>query len=60
VLALPEKDRAFLARQLIASLDRVVDAEAETLWNDVLGRRSRDIDEGRVNCKPVEQVLKGV
>jgi putative addiction module component (TIGR02574 family) len=60
VLALPEKDRAFLARQLIASLDRVVDADAETLWHDVIDRRSCEIDEGKVNCKPVEEVLKGV
>jgi hypothetical protein len=36
VLALPEQDRAFLARQLIASLDETLDADAETRWNDVI------------------------
>lgn len=35
VLALPEKDRAYLARQLIASLDGTVDADAETQWHAV-------------------------
>jgi hypothetical protein len=30
VLALPEEDRAFLVRRLIASLDDTVDADAET------------------------------
>jgi len=31
-LALPEKDRAYLARQLIGSLNDTVDADAETQW----------------------------
>ena len=35
VLALPEQDRAYLARQLIASLDNTVDADAETQWHAV-------------------------
>ena len=33
VLALPEQDRAYLARQFIASLDDAVDADAEAEWN---------------------------
>jgi putative addiction module component (TIGR02574 family) len=60
VLALPEKDRAFLARQLIASLDDAVDTDAETEWNKVVDRRSREIEEGKVNCRPVEQVVKDI
>jgi putative addiction module component (TIGR02574 family) len=58
VLALPEQDRAFLAHQLIASLDDAVDADAETQWHEVIDRRSREIEEGKVQCRPVEQVLK--
>jgi len=42
VLALPAQDRAYLARQFIASLDDTVDAEAETQWQEVIDRRSRD------------------
>jgi putative addiction module component (TIGR02574 family) len=60
VLALPEQDRAFLARQLIASLDDNVDADAETQWQEVIGRRSREIEEGKVSCRPVEQVVRDI
>ena len=60
VLALPERDRAFLARQLIASLDDTVDIEAETPWQEVIHRRAREIEEGKVSCRPVEQVVQGV
>lgn len=58
VLALPEQDRAYLARQLIASLDDIVDADAETQWNEVIDRRSREIDEGKVTCRPVEETVR--
>jgi putative addiction module component (TIGR02574 family) len=57
VLALPEEDRAFLARELIASLDRHCDSDAETQWNDVIDRRSSEIEQGQVSCQPVEETL---
>ena len=60
VLALPEQDRAFLARELIASLDNAVDADAEAEWNEVIDRRSRQIEEGKVSCRPVEQVVQEI
>jgi putative addiction module component (TIGR02574 family) len=60
MLALPEKDRAYLARQLIASLDDTVDAGAETQWHEVIDRRSREIEEGKVSCCPVDQVVRGI
>jgi putative addiction module component (TIGR02574 family) len=60
MLALPEQDRAYLARQLIASLDETVDAEAETQWYEVIDRRSREIEEGKVSCRPVEQVVQDI
>jgi putative addiction module component (TIGR02574 family) len=60
VLALPEQDRAYLARQLIASLDDTVDADAETHWNEVIDRRSREIEEGKVHCRPVEETIRDV
>jgi hypothetical protein len=41
-MALPEQDRAYLARQLIASLDDTVDADAEEQWNEVIDRLSRE------------------
>jgi len=60
VLALPEEDRAFLARKLIASLDTTMDADAETQWHEVIDRRSREIKEGKVNCRPVQQVVQDI
>lgn len=57
VLALPEQDRAFLAQQLIASLDDTVDSDAETQWHSIIDRRSREIEEGKVICRPVEQAV---
>jgi DNA-directed RNA polymerase sigma subunit (sigma70/sigma32) len=60
VMALPEEDRAFLARQLIASLDDTVDADAETQWNDVIDRRSREMVEGQVDRRPEEEIIKDI
>jgi len=60
VLALPVQDRAFLAHQLIASLDDVADVDAEAQWRDVIDRRSREIDEGQVVCRPVAEALQEI
>jgi hypothetical protein len=47
VLALPEEDRAFLARKLVARLDNTVDNDAETKWLEVIDRRSLEIEKTR-------------
>lgn len=60
MLALPEQDRAYLARQLIASLDDAVDADAETQWQEVIGRRSREIEAGKVSCRPVAETVRDI
>lgn len=60
VLALPAPDRAFLARQLIASLDAQQDADAEAQWEEVLDRRSQEIDEAKVSCRPVEDTVRDI
>ena len=60
VLALPEEDRAFLARKLIASLDNAVDEDAETQWLEVIDRRSLEIDQGNVTCQPMEKVVQDI
>ena len=57
VMALPTQDRAYLARQLIASLDDTVDADAETQWNEVIDRRSREMAEGRVDARSEAEVI---
>jgi hypothetical protein len=60
VLALPEEDRAYLARQLIASLDNTVDADAETQWQEVIEGRSREMAEGRVDARPEEEIIRDI
>lgn len=60
VLALPQDDRADLAHRLIASLDETVDPDAETEWNEVIDRRSREIEEGKVDCHPIEETIREI
>lgn len=60
VLALPEQDRAYLAHQLITSLDNTVDTDAEAQWNEVIDRRSREMAEGRVDARPEEDVIEAI
>ncbi|HZM06351.1 MAG TPA: addiction module protein [Candidatus Saccharimonadales bacterium] len=60
VLALPEEGRAFLVHQLVASLDSVVDADAETQWQEVIDRRSREMDEGHVDDRSEEEIVQGI
>ena len=60
MLALPEQERAHLARQLIASLDPGLDAGAEMEWQEVLDRRGREIEQGTVTCRPVNEVVDGI
>ena len=60
VMALPEQDRAYLARQLIASLDDTVDADAEAQWNEVIDRRSREMAEGRVDARSEEEMIRDI
>ena len=59
-LALPKQDRAYLARELIASMDDTVDPGAETQWQEVIGRRSQEIEDGKVHCHPTEQVVNDI
>ena len=60
VLALPKEDRAFLAHQLIASLDDVVDADAEARWEEVIDQRSREMNEGQVHEGSEEEMIQGI
>ena len=57
MLALPEQERAFLAHQLIASLDNAVDANAESEWQEVIDRRSREMSEGRLDSRSEEEMI---
>ena len=45
---------------LIASLDDMVEDGAEAEWHEVIDRRSREIEEGKVVCQPVEQTIQNL
>jgi hypothetical protein len=60
VLAWPEQDRAFLARQLIASLVETFESDSETQWNEVIDRRSREMAQGRVDTRSEEEMVRDI
>lgn len=60
VLAIPVQDRAFLAHELIAILENVVDMDAKARWRDNINRRSREIEKDRVNCRPVAETVQNI
>ena len=45
---------------MIARLDRHCDPDAETQWNDVIDRRSREIEQGQVVCQPLDETLRDI
>lgn len=47
-LALPEDDRARLARLLLESLEGTRDADAEAAWNETIARRVLELENGSV------------
>jgi len=59
-LALPDEERAFLARELIVSLDSGTDSDAQVEWTEVIDRRSREISEGKVQCRPTEEAIRDI
>jgi hypothetical protein len=60
LLALPTPTRAYLAHELLASFDGGDDEGAEAEWMAVIDRRSTEIESGRVECRPVAEVVKDI
>ena len=56
-LALPVEARAFLVEKLLESLDEHEDFPISEAWMKEITKRSREIDEGRVQGIPAEQVF---
>jgi putative addiction module component (TIGR02574 family) len=54
-LRLPRPERARVAEELLSSLEES-DEEVATAWAEELGRRSRDVAEGRVQTTSWESV----
>jgi len=59
-LRLPKEERAFVARKLIFSLETETDPGAETEWLEVIERRSREIAEDKVQCRPVKEIVRKI
>ena len=57
-LALPELERASLARDLVASLDGPADHDAGAAWDVELCRRINEVEGGSAELLDVEDVLK--
>ncbi len=58
LLRLAPEARALLARELLASLETMSDAEIEKLWVDEAIRRDEELDKGTGRAFPAEEVLK--
>lgn len=59
-LRLDRKARAYLARELLASLDAMDEAEVEDLWIDEAIRRDDELDSGAARAHPADEVLARV
>jgi hypothetical protein len=56
-LRLDPQTRADLARELLASLDTLSEAEIEKLWLDEAVRRDEELDSGVAHAQPADEVL---
>ncbi len=56
-LELPSQVRAFIAEKLLESLDFEEPFDLSGEWKDEIGKRCRQIDEGRVQLTPADRVL---
>lgn len=57
-LTLAAKERATLAKHLIASLDALEDSENERLWLEEADRRYGEYKQGNIQARPAADVLK--
>ncbi len=57
-MGLSPAQRASLAHKLIASLDGTVDENAEAEWMAVIERRIAEVEQGKVECRSIEDVIR--
>ncbi len=55
-LALPDKERAELAGNLISSLDATVDPDADAAWQEEIVHRLHEVQSGKLETIPWEKV----
>ncbi|OQC06681.1 MAG: putative addiction module component [Candidatus Hydrogenedentes bacterium ADurb.Bin101] len=58
ILNLPQTLRAYVAEQLLESLDMDMDATLSQAWRDTLIRRAKEVEEGLVTLQASDQVFK--
>jgi putative addiction module component (TIGR02574 family) len=57
-LGLTPANRAKLAHELLESLDTLSPEEIDELWLDEAERRLKELDDGRVQLVPAEEVYR--
>ncbi len=55
-LTLPDKERAELAGNLIASLDAIQDPDVDAAWQEEIARRAHQVQSGQVKTVSWESV----
>ena len=55
---LSSSERAQIAEELISSLDKQPDEEVEKAWQAEINRRIDEVESGKVQCIPWEEVLE--
>lgn len=60
VLRQDPQTRAYLARELLASLDALSEADIEKLWLNEAIRRDEELDSGTARAYPADEVLSRV
>ncbi len=57
ILRLAPEARAYLARELLASLDTMTESEIEALWVQEAIRRDEELDSGIARSYPADEVF---
>ncbi len=60
IMDLPKSERARLAQLLIKSLDTNEELLKRKEWVNLINKRSRDIAEGKVQCRPIEEIVSSI
>ena len=56
-LSLPVEDRVVLAQRVWESMEHFASDDVERAWTEEADRRWREIEEGKVQCQPADQVM---
>jgi len=57
-LALPVAERVVLAQRVWNSAEHFASSEIEKAWMDEAGRRWLEIEEGKAQCLPADEVMR--